>query len=144
MAEAARLVADALAEADPDGAEAYAANADALVAELDELDAEAEEALASCEVTTLVTAHDAFGYFADRYGFEVRPINGLTPDQEPDAGTLAELSDFVAENGVTTVYTETLVSTAVADTVAAEAGVGHRRARPPRRAHRRLRRRGLP
>ncbi|MFC3687899.1 metal ABC transporter substrate-binding protein [Aquipuribacter hungaricus] len=123
MAEAAEQVAAALSEADPEGAEAYEAGAAALAEELGALDTEAQEALASCEVTTLVTAHDAFGYFADRYGFEVRPVNGITPDQEPDAGTLAELSDFVAAEGVTTVYTETLVSSAVADTVAAEAGV---------------------
>lgn len=123
MAQAAEQVAAALSEADPQGADTYTANAAALVQELGSLDTEAEEAFASCEVTTLVTAHDAFGYFAERYGFDVRPINGLTPDQEPDAGTLGELSDFVRGNGITTVYTETLVSTAVADTVAAEAGV---------------------
>ncbi len=50
MAEAAALVAGALLEADPEGADTYAANAAALVAELDELDAEAQQALASCEV----------------------------------------------------------------------------------------------
>ena len=123
MVEAAGLVTDALSEADPDGAEEYATNAEALIADLEELDGEAEAAFASCGTTTLVTAHDAFGYFADRYGFDVRPINGMAPDQAPDARTLAELSDFVAGNGITTVYTETLVSSAVADTVAAEAGV---------------------
>lgn len=123
MAEAAEAVAGALSEADPDGAAQYEANTDALVAELTALDEEAEQALAACEVDTLVTAHDSFGYFADRYGFEVRSINGLTPDQEPDARALAEISDFVADGDVRTVYTETLVSTAFADTVAAEAGV---------------------
>ncbi|MGJ7440680.1 metal ABC transporter substrate-binding protein [Aquipuribacter sp. MA13-6] len=123
MAEAAQVVADALAEADPEGAETYAANAQALVAELTELDTEAEAAFASCEVDTLVTAHNAFGYFGDRYGFEIRAINGISPDQEPDARALAEISDYVAENGISTVYTETLLSSAVADTVASEAGV---------------------
>lgn len=123
MAEAAQLIADALTEADPEGADTYAANVEALAGELTALDEEAQAAFASCEVDTLVTAHDAFGYFGDRYGFEIRSINGLTPDQEPDAGTLAEISDFVADSDVRTVYTETLVSSAIADTVAAEAGV---------------------
>jgi len=123
MGEAAAMIADALTEADPDGADTYAANAEALTTELDELDAQAQEAFGSCAVDTLVTAHDAFGYFGDRYGFEIRSINGLSPDQEPDAGTLAQISDFVADSDVRTVYTETLVSSAVADTVAAEAGV---------------------
>ena len=123
MAEAAELVADAFTEADPDGADVYAANAEELVAELTTLDEEARTTLGSCEIDTLVTAHDAFGYFGDRYGFDVRPINGLTPEQEPDARTLGEISDFVVDSGITTVYTETLVPTAIADTVAAEAGV---------------------
>ena len=43
------------------------------------------------------------------------------PDEE--AAQLAEISRLVAENGVTTVYTETLVDPAVAETVAEEAGV---------------------
>ncbi len=123
MAEAAELIADAMTEADPDGADTYAANTETLVAELTALDEEAQSAFTSCQVDTLVTAHDAFGYFGDRYGFEIRSINGITPDQEPDARALAEISDFVADNDIRTVYTETLVSAAIAETVAAEAGV---------------------
>ncbi|MFC5380006.1 metal ABC transporter substrate-binding protein [Aquipuribacter nitratireducens] len=123
MLDAAGLVAAELSTLDPEGAETYEANLAVLEEELTALDEQAQAALQSCEVDVLVTAHDAFGYFADRYGFEVRSINGLTPDQEPDARALGEIADFVEDNGVTTVYTETLVSSAVADTVAAEAGV---------------------
>jgi zinc transport system substrate-binding protein len=123
MAEAAALLADELSAVDPDGAETYAANLETFRADMADLDAQAQAALADCQVDVLVTAHDAFGYFADRYGFETRSINGLTPDQEPDARSLGEIADFVGEAGVTTVYTETLVSSAFADTVAAEAGV---------------------
>ncbi len=123
MVEAAEMLADAFTEADPDGADTYAANLETVTAELTELDERAQSAFESCEVDTLVTAHDAFGYFGDRYDFAIRAISGLSPDQEPNAGQLGEISDFVAESKVTTVYTETLVSSAVADTVAAEAGV---------------------
>ena len=71
----------------------------------------------------MVTAHDAFGYLADRYGLEVVGISGLSPSQEPDPAQLAEIASLVRERGVTTVYTETLVDPAVAETVATEAGV---------------------
>ena len=121
-AEAAGLVADALTQADPEGADAYAANLDELTTELAALDAEAAIALASCRVATLVTAHDAFGYFADRYGFESVSIAGISPDTEPSASELAEVAEVVTTEGVTTVYTETLVSADVAETVAAETG----------------------
>ncbi len=82
-----------------------------------------QQGLADCAVTTLVTSHDAFGYLADRYGLEVVGISGLSPSAEPSAASLAEISTLVRERGVTTVYTETLVDPAVAETVAQEAGV---------------------
>jgi zinc transport system substrate-binding protein len=79
--------------------------------------------LANCASDLLVTSHDAFGYLAARYGLEVVGISGLSPSQEPDPAQLAEISTLVRERGVTTVYTETLVDPAVAETVAEEAGV---------------------
>jgi zinc transport system substrate-binding protein len=120
-------VGDALAEQltalDPDGAETYEENAAVLREELETLDREMTDGLADCGVGTLVTSHDAFGYLADRYGLEVVGVTGLSPSSEPSADQLAEIADLVAERGVTTVYTETLVDPAVAETVAAEAGV---------------------
>ena len=116
-------LADRLAELDPDNAQAYAENAAALRADLESLDAEMAEGLGDCRVDILVTSHDAFGYLADRYGFDVVGISGVSPDQEPAAAQLAEISTLVGERGVTTVYTETLVDPSVAETVADEAGV---------------------
>ncbi len=119
---AAGLVAEGLAAADPDNRDAYLANAESLAVELTALDEEAEAALASCAIRTLVTAHDAFGYFADRYGFEVLSIAGISPDTDPSASQLAAVTDAVRSAGVTTIYTETLVSAAIAQTVADETG----------------------
>ncbi|MGY1615699.1 metal ABC transporter substrate-binding protein [Geodermatophilus sp. SYSU D00691] len=122
LADVGDALADRLAELDPDGAATYEANAAALRTELEALDGELAQGLANCAVTTLVTGHDAFGYLADRYGLDVVGISGLSPSQEPDPAQLAEISALVAERGVTTVYTETLVDPAVAETVADEAG----------------------
>ncbi|CCG02486.1 metal ABC transporter substrate-binding protein [Blastococcus saxobsidens] len=116
-------LADRLAELDPDNAQAYAGNAAALRADLEALDVEMAAALGDCRVDTLVTSHDAFGYLADRYGLDVVGISGLSPDQETSADQLAEIATLVGERGVTTVYTETLVDPALAETVADEAGV---------------------
>jgi zinc transport system substrate-binding protein len=115
-------VAERLSEADPDGAATYAANAEALREELTALDEELTAGLASCQVTDLVTAHNAFGYLADRYGFTQVGISGLSPEDEVDPRALAEVADLVREHGVTTVYSEVLVDPAVAETVAEEAG----------------------
>lgn len=122
LASVGDALAERLTEVDPDNAATYEENAAALRADLEELDREIQTALSSCTVSTLVTGHDAFGYLGDRYGLEVVGISGLSPSQEPSASQLAELATLVRERGVTTVYTETLVDPAVAETVAEEAG----------------------
>ncbi|MGY1687217.1 metal ABC transporter substrate-binding protein [Geodermatophilus sp. SYSU D00867] len=123
LADVGDALADRLAEVDPDGADTYRENAAALRTDLEALDAEMEQGLADCAVTTLVTAHDAFGYLGERYGLDVVGVSGLSPSTEPSPAQLAEISTLVRERGVTTVYTETLVDPAVAETVAEEAGV---------------------
>ena len=123
LADVGDALADQLAEIDPDGAETYEQNAAALREDLEALDAEMSEGLTGCGVDTIVTSHDAFGYLADRYGFEVVGVTGLSPSSEPSADQLAGIADLVTERGVTTVYTETLVDPSVAETVADEAGV---------------------
>ena len=123
MQQMATTVADTLAQQDPDNAQAYQDNAAQLDEELAALNTEWQDGTANCEVTTLVVSHEAFGYLANQYGFEQRGISGLSPETEPSAAAIADLTQFVRDNNVTTVYTETLVDPAVAETVAAEAGV---------------------
>ena len=123
MAAIVELVEEHLAEVDPQGADVYAANAARYVAELEALDAEAAETLAGCEQDVIVVSHAAFGWLADRYGLRQEEIAGLSPEQEPDPRRLDELVRLVEREGVTTVFTETLVSSRVADTLAREAGV---------------------
>jgi zinc transport system substrate-binding protein len=70
-----------------------------------------------------VTAHDAFGYLAARYGLEVLPIMGLSPEAEPTPRDLEESVSLVEQRDVTTVFVEPLLSREVGETVAREAGV---------------------
>ncbi|WP_142310201.1 metal ABC transporter substrate-binding protein, partial [Bacillus pseudomycoides] len=79
LADLGDAVAEELAEIDPDGAEAYTAGAAALREDLETLDGELSEGLADCERSTIVVSHDAFGYLG-KYGIEVEPIAGLSPD----------------------------------------------------------------
>jgi zinc transport system substrate-binding protein len=122
MEQMAGTVADSLANADPDNERAYRENAKALVDDLAALDDEWKQGTQDCEIRTMVVSHEAFGYLTDRYGFQQKGIAGLSPETEPSGQALAELARFVEDNGVTTVYTETLADPAVAETVAAEAG----------------------
>jgi zinc transport system substrate-binding protein len=115
-------VADALADADPDRARAYRRNAARFDAELRTLDADFAAGLAECRTRTVLTAHDAFGWLARRYDLEQHGVAGLEPDAEPDPDRLADLADLAEREGVTTVFTEALVSPRVARTLAREAG----------------------
>lgn len=124
MATLAEAVASELGDIDPDHAEEYDANAAALVEELDELDAAIAEGLADCERDVVVVSHDAFGYLGDRYGLDIHGIAGLSPDAEPSPADIAELQELIDAEGVTTVFSETLVSPATAETLAQDAGVG--------------------
>ncbi len=113
----------ALSDLDPRHAAAYAKNAAAFESTLADLDREFSQGLATCDRRLIVTTHDAFGYLAARYGLEQRAITGLSPEAEPDAKRLAQLRDLVEREGVTTIFTETLVPPEVAQTLASEAGV---------------------
>jgi zinc transport system substrate-binding protein len=70
-----------------------------------------------------VTTHAAFTYLAERYHLTQVAIASLSPDAEPSAARLAELSDTIRAHHVTTVFTESLVSPKVAEALAREAGV---------------------
>lgn len=98
------------------------AAADLLARRLERLDAEFRRGLAHCERRQVVTSHAAFGYLAARYGLEQVPLEGLSPEAEPSARSLAHLVDLVERSGATTVFFETLVSPRLAQTVAREAG----------------------
>jgi zinc transport system substrate-binding protein len=116
-------VADQLSAIDPEGAETYAANAAALSARFDELDATYTSALEACTSRTFVTSHAAFAYLADRYDLEQVAISGVDPEADPSPARLAEIGRLVADEDVTTIFFETLVSPKVAQTLADDLGV---------------------
>jgi zinc transport system substrate-binding protein len=113
----------ALSEAAPGHASTFASNADAFTREIDSLADDYAAGLARCDRSLLVTNHAAFGYLAAAYGLTQEAISGVAPDAEPSAQRLAELKTLVEEDGVTTIFTEDLVSPKVAQTLAEEAGV---------------------
>lgn len=112
-----------LEQADPTNAEAIYDNTQRKIAELAAIDATYRETLMNCEVPEIVTAHEAFGFLARRYGFTVHAITGLNPEEEPSASAIAELVDLVRTRNITTVFFESLTSDALAKTIANEAGV---------------------
>lgn len=122
MAEVAAAVQEQLAAIDPDNAAEYEANLAALRTDLERLDAEYEAGLADCRIDTVVVSHDAFGYL-EKYGLEFEPIAGLSPDAEPSPAHLRQLAELIRREQVTTVFSETLVSPAMSETLADDLGL---------------------
>lgn len=121
VADVAEAVADQLTDLDPDHAEDYSANAADLVSDLRELDRQYTGGLAGCTRTTVVVSHDAFGYL-QRYGLDMEAIVGLSPEAEPTPSDLARLQRLIHDDGVTTVFSETIVSAKAADSLAEATG----------------------
>lgn len=122
MAAVGDEVADRLSELDPDHADAFARNAADLRSDLESLDAAYAQGLADCDRSTVVVSHDAFGYL-EKYGLEMEPIAGLSPDAEPTPADLGRLQGLIAANGVTTVFSERLVSPRLAESLARDMGI---------------------
>ncbi|MFJ3788261.1 metal ABC transporter substrate-binding protein [Kitasatospora sp. NPDC090091] len=122
-AAVAKSVGAEFAKADPEHAEDYRKNTDDLVGRLTALDEEFKAGLKDAGNRTFVTSHAAFGYLAEHYGLTQVAINGVDPESEPTPARLADVQKAAKENGVTTIFFETLVSSKLADTVAKDLGL---------------------
>lgn len=110
--KAAEVVVAKLCEFDPDGAAGYKANGEKYLADLNRLDAYARERLATIpkDRRVLVTAHDAFNYFARAYGVEVMGIQGISTDSEAGLQRIESLVGTLVSRKLPAVFIETSVS----------------------------------
>jgi zinc transport system substrate-binding protein len=123
FARVAEAVGAAFAEARPAAAQGFTQRVAAVKNDLTQLDDEFARGLAHCERRVFVTSHGAFGYLAQRYGLDMVAVSGLDPDAEPSPARLAEVAQVIRDTGVTTIFTERLVSPKVAQTLAADLSV---------------------
>ena len=123
--QAVNSIAAQLSTVDPAGQSAYRDNAEAYNQELDDLHAWITEQVSVLpdDHRVLVTSHDSFQYFAQRYGFEVAgAIFPVTTEAEPTAQDLAMLIETIEHEGVHAVFTEQSHSARLAQRVAEETG----------------------
>ncbi len=120
--DVATVIAQRLSDVDPANKADYVNNAKAFQKKLAALNDDFAAGLENCWRKEIVTSHAAFGYLAQRFHMVQIAINGLSPNEEPRAAALAAVSTYARAHGVTTIYAETLVSPAIAQAVATEAG----------------------
>lgn len=115
---------NSLSQRDPAHAESYASNAAAYREQLAELETYAKAELSSIppEKRFLITNHDALGYLAEAYGLQVlgTVIPGSSTLAEPSAREIADLIATMNDHDICTIFTETTISDALAQTTAAE------------------------
>jgi zinc/manganese transport system substrate-binding protein len=124
MIAATRWVAGEITALRPDSASPIQGRAEAYIGQLRQLDAwvRAEVAQIPADRRVLVTTHDAFGWFARDYGFEVRAIDALSADAEPNARDFATLVEFVRHRRVPAIFPESDENSRLAAALAAESG----------------------
>jgi zinc/manganese transport system substrate-binding protein len=113
-----------LAAADPAGAETYATNAAAYLAELDVLNAEIRAAVAALpkDRRTVVTSHDAFGYFAADYRLTFVAPQGVSTEAEASAQDVAALITQIRDARIAAVFVENIADRRLLDQIATETG----------------------
>ena len=112
----------ALAAARPAEADGFSLRAMGYQNSLAALDEEFNAGLAECANRYVVTGHEAFGYLAAAYGLTQESIAGISPGDEPSARTLEEVSAFVREHDITTIFFEENLPDDLSRTVADETG----------------------
>ena len=120
-----RNIAAALAAADPAHRSDYEANEAAYAAELDRLDAEIAAQIAGLANKKIVTNHDAFGYYIERYGLEF--VGSIIPSfdsqAELSAQDVSNVVKLIKDTGVKAVFSETSLPPKTAEAIGRDAGV---------------------
>lgn len=118
---AAERMLEAMSDAAPSHAETFAANAEPYLERMGRLDKWVVEQVERVpeEQRVLITAHDAFGYFGKRYGFEVRGLQGLSTVSEAGTRDVQQLVDFIVERQIRAMFIESSVPPSAIEAVQA-------------------------
>jgi manganese/zinc/iron transport system substrate-binding protein len=109
--QAAEVVRNTLSEMDPGSADLYRSNAESYLAELEELHeyVKTQAERVPAEQRAVITAHDAFNYFGQAYGFEVRGLQGISTESEAGTGDVQDLAQFIADRKIPAIFVESSV-----------------------------------
>ena len=122
-----RNIRDALIQADPSNADTYNANADSYLQQLDDLDKYIMSQVDTVppDWRKIVTNHDAFGYFIDRYKltFVGSIIPSMSTDAQPSAQAVSELITKIKAENVKAIFLESSINPSLAEQIGNDAGV---------------------
>lgn len=114
----------ALATADPGNADFYHQKRVAYVAEIEALEAEIRRLFAElpADRRTVVTSHDAFGYFSEAYGLHFLAPHGVSTESEASAADVAALIRQIRQEGIEAVFIESITDSRLLEQITSETG----------------------
>lgn len=120
-----KTITAALAAADPANAADYQKNGDAYAAELEALNATVKADLAALpeDRRSVVTSHDAFGYFGAAYGIDFIAPEGVSTEAEASAADVAAIIDQIKAEDITAVFVENITNPRLIEQISSETGV---------------------
>jgi zinc/manganese transport system substrate-binding protein len=115
-------IADAFCAADAAGCDIYKANAAAYTGKLEALETEVKAAVAAipADKRTVITSHDAFGYFQHEYGFTFLAPEGISTDSEASAADVAKLIEQVRHDRAAAIFVENITNQRLVEQIASE------------------------
>ncbi len=114
------MIRDALIKIDSNNADYYKTNAQKFITKLDTLNSYIKLGLSNCNKKDFVSFHNAFNYFAHRYGLIQHPIQGLSPEGEILPQKIQEIIQLSNNLGINVIYSEDLVDPRSAQVIADE------------------------
>ena len=114
----------ALVAAAPANAAKFKANRAAYVKEMKSLEAQIRAMIDKLPENkrTVVTSHDAFGYFAASYGLKFEAPQGLSTESEASAADVAKMIRQIRKEGISAVFVETITDNRLLEQIARETG----------------------
>jgi len=118
-------IADAFCAADAAGCDTYKANAEAYGEQLETLETEIEATIAEIpeDKRTIITSHDAFGYFQHEYGLKFLAPEGISTESEASAADVAALITQVKEDKAAAIFVENITNPRLIEQIANETGL---------------------
>ena len=113
-------ISNALIKVDPDNTNTYKQNTENFNQQLDALDSLIKKSLANCELHDFITFHEAFQYFANRYGLNQHAVHGSSPEGEILPQQIIKIISLAKDLGIDTIYSEELKDPRLSQTLASE------------------------
>lgn len=113
-------ISSALIDLDPNNTKAYEQNTKNFIQRLDALDSLIKASLNNCELKDFITFHEAFQYFANRYGLNQHAVHGNSPEGEILPQQIIQIISIAKDLGIDTIYSEELKDPRLSQTLAAE------------------------